>query len=134
MASKLLEAQAALIAAQKRHQEEIEVLKKAAEQAKKEDIAAVISAIKDNIKLYGLTAADLGFKGVKSVRKDGVADNANKGDSPLKGRKLSVKLIDPETGRKYYGKGIKPQWVKDGKGVTPDVYDEGQKANQQSLI
>lgn len=99
---------------------QIEDLRKKAETARREEIAAAIAEIKQQIKLYGLTADDLGFGERKprgrpakaAVEKAGPKKPARKarGASPMKGVKRPIKFRGPE-GQPWSGVGKRPLWV-----------------------
>lgn len=72
---------------------EIAQLQGEAEAARKAELAAVIAEVKATIKVYGLTASDLGMR-VTSAGKTEVA-----------------KFADPESGLQWGGIGKRPKWL-----------------------
>jgi DNA-binding protein H-NS len=90
-------------------QKQIEVLKRKADEIKRKEVGTVIERIKEAIRHYGITAADLGLgKG---------RGNANKlQPAPkVRTRKMSAgkaKFRDA-TGRTWTGRGRRPQWYID---------------------
>lgn len=72
---------------------EIANLQGEAEAARKAELAAVIAEVKATIKVYGLTASDLGMR----VTGAGKAEVA--------------KFADPETGLQWGGIGKRPRWL-----------------------
>lgn len=101
---------------------QIEDLKAKAESARKEETAAVIADIKQKIRLYGLSAADVGLaekkprgrpaKAAAPAEKPAAKKPGRKarGASPQKGVKRRVKYTGPQ-GQPWTGVGRKPQWV-----------------------
>jgi DNA-binding protein H-NS len=101
---------------------QIEDLKAKAESARKEEIAAVIADIKQKIKLYALSAQDLGLaekkprgrpaKAAAAADKPAAKKPGRKarGTGPQKGVKRRVKYKGPQ-GQPWTGVGRKPQWV-----------------------
>ena len=84
---------------------EIERLKAKAESLRKSEIAGVISRIKEAIKAYGLTAADLGLAGGPAKRATNVP--SAKDDVGV------AKYRDPASGKTWTGRGKPPDWIKD---------------------
>lgn len=79
---------------------QIEELKQKAEEARKQELAAVINDIKAKIAEHGLTAADLGLAG--GSRRATAA--------PRAGGKVPPKYRGPN-GELWTGRGRKPAWV-----------------------
>jgi DNA-binding protein H-NS len=102
---------------------QIDDLRSKAESARREETAAVIADIKAKIKLYGLSAQDLGL-GEKKPRgrpaKAAPAEKAAakkpgrkpKAASSQKGVKRRIKFRGPD-GQAWSGVGRKPGWVTD---------------------
>jgi DNA-binding protein H-NS len=84
-------------------QQEIERLQREAERLKQEEVAGVIARIKEAIRVYGLSAADLGLAG-GDARKRPVG----------KGSLASAKAIKyrDEAGNTWSGRGSRPQWLR----------------------
>ena len=79
--------------------QQIETLKKQAEEVRQREIAEVIKDIKAMMAEYGITAADLGFT---------VAGRAAKAKSAA-----MAKYRHPETGETWSGKGRAPKWLQE---------------------
>lgn len=79
--------------------QQIESLKKQAEEVRQREIAEVIKDIKAMMDEYGITPADLGFS---------VATRANKVKSAA-----VAKYRHPSTGETWTGKGRAPKWLQD---------------------
>ena len=77
-------------------------LEKQLAQAKKAELASVISYIKNLMAEYNLTQADL-----EGRAKGG----AGKEKGPLSERKVAPKFRDPETGATWSGRGLRPRWL-----------------------
>jgi DNA-binding protein H-NS len=96
-------------------QEQIAQLTRQAELARKEEIAGVVSRIKEAIAVYGLTAADLGFAGGRKSKKVEApapkAAKAGKRKGSTAGRKVAVKYRD-DAGNTWTGRGNQPRWLK----------------------
>lgn len=80
---------------------EAEKLLEQAEQLRQQEIEQAISEIKEKMKAFGLTAADLGFAGVGVSRKPA---------APAKAASV-VKYRGPNGETWSGGRGRKPQWV-----------------------
>ncbi len=78
-------------------QEQIAALQKLAEEARKEEIAAVIAEIKAKMVEYGITVEDLGL--------------TPRGRGRKKGSIGAAKFRNPVTGEQWSGKGRKPGWL-----------------------
>lgn len=96
-------------------QEQIAQLTRQAEIARKEEIAGVVSRIKEAIAVYNLTAADLGFGVGRKARKVAApapkAAKAGKRKASTAGRKVPVKYRD-DAGNTWTGRGNQPRWLK----------------------
>jgi DNA-binding protein H-NS len=95
---------------------QIEVLQAKAEKARQEEIGEVIGRIRDAIKHYGLTAADLGLaRGPGRPKGSGkaapVARKARRGAGKAKGGG-AAKYRDDQ-GNTWVGRGKRPQWLRD---------------------
>lgn len=80
---------------------QVELLKAEAEKLKKAETLIAIEDIKAKIKLYGITAKDLGLE---------ISQNSNK---QLKKHKSMVptKYYNPETDDEWSGRGSSPKWI-----------------------
>lgn len=87
--------------------QQIEELQREAEKLKRQEISDVIARIKEAIRVYSLTAADLGFgRSAKPV----VAKKA--GPRRRKAGDGVVKYRDGD-GRVWGGRGPRPKWLRD---------------------
>ena len=96
---------------------QIEALKKEAERKRREEIAAVIKAIRQNVKDYGLTASDLGLdtspksgarasqKTSKTIKSKNRLKRQSKPRAPV-----PVKFKDDQ-GNSWTGRGKQPKWL-----------------------
>ncbi len=92
---------------------EIEALKKKAEQARKQEAAALIEVIKSGIATYGLTAQDLGLAGASGatgVRSKAQRKVAAGAKSATPG--IATPKYQDRAGNAWSGRGPKPGWVK----------------------
>ncbi len=82
---------------------QIEALQKQAEEMRRAEIADVIAEIRQKIRDYDLTAADLGF-----------GAPAAPAAKPSAGKRASVKpkYRDPASGATWSGRGVMPKWLK----------------------
>ena len=87
-------------------QKQIDVLQRRADEIKRKEAGEVIARIKEAIKHYGLTAADLGLgKTTKAAVKPPGARSRKKYVGKVKFRDAS--------GRTWTGRGRRPQWYID---------------------
>lgn len=95
----------------KQIEDEIARLKREAETLRVAEVAEVVRKIQVAIEAYGLTPADLGFRG-KTLRKGlGVASKSAGGRSRGRpGVKVPVKYRD-ELGNTWTGRGNRPKWL-----------------------
>lgn len=89
---------------------EIEALKKKAEQARKQEAAALIEVIKSGIATYGLTAQDLGLAGASGAKSKAQGKVAAGAKSTAAG--TSTPKYQDGAGNSWSGRGPKPGWVK----------------------
>lgn len=80
---------------------QIEELKQKAEEARRTELAAVISDIKAKVAEHGLTAADLGLSG-----------SARRGAGSRSTGKVAPRYRGPN-GQLWTGRGRQPAWVKE---------------------
>ena len=87
---------------------EIEDLKLKAEEARRTELVEVIADIKQKIRDYDLTAADLGLEPAPTAKP---APYATPGTA---GKRASVKpkYRDPDSGNTWSGRGVMPKWMK----------------------
>lgn len=90
---------------------QIDALQAEAEKLRRKEVDGVIERIRDAIKHYGITAADLGL----SAAARGAPGRKRKGP---KGAAAAPKTQAParfqdETGRTWAGRGKRPQWLRD---------------------
>lgn len=103
-------------------QKQIQDLQKQANHLKQAEIAGVVTRIKEAVKAYGLTAADLGLGGaVKAVGTKAAKKTRGKGSKSAKGKGPAVVKFRDETGNVWGGRGPRPKWLRDaltaGKGL-----------------
>ena len=95
-------------------QAEIERLKKEAEALRKAEVAEVVARIKEAVKHYELTAADLGLAPPRRGRKPGsknvVAAAGRRKPGKAKAGKGGVPKYGDGQGRTWTGRGKRPTW------------------------
>lgn len=72
-------------------------LQKKADEARKMEVANVIADVKQKIKEYNLSPADIGIKGEFKASKSKTT--------------VEPKYRDPKTGKEWTGRGIAPVWI-----------------------
>ena len=78
-------------------------LEKMIADVQREERSSAIAQVKALMTQYGLTVADLGGKSASTgVRASG----------PRAGGKVAAKYRDPDSGREWTGRGLKPNWLK----------------------
>ena len=87
---------------------QIEVLQAEAEKLRRKETDGVITRIKDAIRIYGLTPADLGFAGKAATRRK--YGTKKPGRKPRKG---AAKFRDTATGNVWGGRGPRPRWLRE---------------------
>jgi DNA-binding protein H-NS len=96
---------------------EIEKLKAKAESLRKSEMAGVISRIKEAIKAYDLTAADLGLSA-------GAATRSSKSAPSTAPSGVGVaKYRDPASGKTWTGRGKPPLWIQAAKDRSAFLID-----------
>ncbi|MCU0841776.1 MAG: H-NS histone family protein [Thiobacillaceae bacterium] len=78
-------------------QDQIAALQKQAEEARKQEIAAVVNEIKAKMAEFGISVEDLGY--------------AARGRGRKRGASGAYKYRNPATGETWTGKGRKPGWM-----------------------
>jgi DNA-binding protein H-NS len=95
-------------------QKQIQTLQKQAEEIRKQEIAGVVTRIKDAIDAYRLTAADLGFGAAGPKGKAAApAQPARKGKKAKKAKPAAVAKFRDEAGNTWVGRGPRPKWLRD---------------------
>jgi DNA-binding protein H-NS len=96
-------------------QKQIETLRREADKLKRKEVDDVIEKIKEAVRVYELTAADLGLDGRSGTRR-GRGPAARKPGRPAvparSGGAKPVKFRD-ESGNIWGGRGPRPQWLRD---------------------
>ena len=80
--------------------QQIESLRKKAEEARKKELSQVVAEINEKIAAYGLRPGDLKF------------GSENSAGAAKKGRKqVAPKYRNPQTGKTWTGRGRSPLWI-----------------------
>lgn len=82
-------------------QTEIKNLQMRAEKARRAEVASVIADIKEKMRTYGITEADLSGKGAKRTEKKAVKKSGT----------VKPKYRNAETGETWTGRGKPPRWI-----------------------
>jgi DNA-binding protein H-NS len=90
---------------------QIEALKVEAEKLRRQEADGVIDRIREAIKFYNLTAADLGL-GTKAATAPEVAAKVGRRKTKAAKAPAVMKFRD-EQGRGWVGRGKRPQWLRD---------------------
>ena len=80
----------------------IETLKKQAEEARRQEVAGVVARIREAIEFYGLTAADLGL-----------APRGGKGAPPRARAGAAAPRFRDADGNSWSGRGPRPRWLRE---------------------
>ena len=99
-------------------QKEIETLQREADKLKRKEIDEVIGRIKEAIRVYELTASDLGLS--SSSRRGRAAKSAR---SSGKGKPASRVKYRDESGNTWGGRGPRPQWLRDALSTGKTLQD-----------
>ncbi len=86
---------------------QIEALQKQAEALRQSEIAGVIEEIKQKMRDYDLTPADLGFAVPSAARSETAAGRSSKRAA------VKPKYQDPVSGKTWTGRGVMPKWLKE---------------------
>lgn len=81
---------------------DIEGLKLQAEERRQKELKGVIARIREAIEFYGLSAADLGFKGT-----------ASSGGQPRAGAARNAARFRDQSGNTWTGRGPRPRWLRE---------------------
>ena len=92
---------------------QIEVLQAQAEDMRRTEVAGVIERIRDAIKHYNLTAADLGLGGASARRAVAATPAQRKGSKKSAAKAAAVVKYRNDSGGTWGGIGKRPQWLRD---------------------
>jgi DNA-binding protein H-NS len=101
--------------------QQIEVLKAEAEKLRKKEVDDVIKRIKDAIKVYGLTAADLGLASRAPRAAKAAGRRLGKGRAG-KAAQAQARYRD-DKGNSWVGRGKRPQWLRDALAAGKTLQD-----------
>lgn len=87
---------------------QIDALQREAQEVRRKEIAGVIDRIKEAIKVYGLSAADLGLAGARAPR--AAKPGKKRGRKPAKAA-AAPKYADGN-GNTWGGRGPRPAWLR----------------------
>lgn len=90
-------------------QTEIKNLQMRAEKARRAEVANVIAGIKEKMREYGITEADLSGRGAKNSVRNTAKNAANK--PAKKTGTVKPKYRNTDTGQTWTGRGKPPKWI-----------------------
>jgi DNA-binding protein H-NS len=99
---------------------QIDTLKREAEDVRRKEVAGVVDRIKEAIKAYGLTAADLGL-GQGAAKAPRKAAKAKPGRKAAKGK--AVAKFRDDAGNTWGGRGPRPAWLRDALAAGKQLSD-----------
>lgn len=98
---------------------QIDSLQREAEEMKRKEIEGVVARIKEAIKAYGLTAADLGL--VARAAKAAKPGKKRAGRKP--GKAAAAAKYRDEAGNTWGGRGPRPAWLRDALAAGKQLSD-----------
>lgn len=101
-------------------QKQIETLQQEAEKLKRNEVEGVIARIKEAIDVYGLTASDLGLRGLGKM-KSAAAPMGRKRKPAAKRRAAGIVRYRDQNGNQWTGFGPKPKWLRDALAGGKDI-------------
>jgi DNA-binding protein H-NS len=103
-------------------QKQIETLQREADKLKRKEVDEVIAKIKEAIRVYGLTAADLALEG-RVVRRGPAAKKRGRPATKAKTRGPATVKYRDENGNTWGGRGPRPQWLREALGAGKSLQD-----------
>jgi DNA-binding protein H-NS len=91
---------------------QIDTLKAEAERLRRQEVDGVIDRIRDAIRHYGLTAADLGLSRAKTDAKGPARKTRGRRKAKAAAASAAAKYRDDQ-GHSWVGRGKRPQWLRD---------------------
>jgi DNA-binding protein H-NS len=104
-------------------QKQIETLQREADKLKRKEIDDVISKIKEAIRVYGLTAADLALDDKPARRRGPTAVKRGRPAGKAKGKASSAPKFRDEAGNVWGGRGPRPQWLREALAAGKSLQD-----------
>jgi len=101
-------------------QRQIDTLKREADKLRRKEIEGVIGRIKEAVRVYGLTAGDLGLGGTSGAKRAPIAKRSRR-KSKTK-YSPTVKYRD-SSGNTWVGRGPRPQWLRDALNAGKSLQD-----------
>lgn len=91
---------------------QISKLQAEADEVRRQEVQGVIDRIKEAIKAYGLTAADLGLTGARASRGARAATPVRKRGKAAKRKTTRAPKYRDEAGNTWVGRGKRPDWLR----------------------
>lgn len=99
---------------------QIDALQREAQDMKRKEVEGVVERIKEAIKVYGLSAADLGLAGTRAPR--AAKPGKKRGRKPAKAAAAAPKYADG-TGNTWGGRGPRPAWLRNALAAGKQLAD-----------
>jgi len=103
-------------------QKQIETLQREADKLKRKEVDEVIAKIKEAIRVYSLTAADLELDG-RAARRGTTVRKRGRPAAKVKSRGPATVKYRDESGNTWGGRGPRPQWLRDALGAGKNLQD-----------
>ena len=103
-------------------QKQIETLQREADKLKRKEVDEVIAKIKEAIRVYNLTAADLELDG-RAARRGAAVRKRGRPATKAKSRVPATVKFRDESGNTWGGRGPRPQWLRDALGAGKSLQD-----------
>jgi DNA-binding protein H-NS len=104
-------------------QKQIETLQREADKLKRKEVDDVIAKIKEAIRVYGLTAADLGLDGPAASRRGTAVRKRGRPATRGKSRGPAMVKYRDESGNTWGGRGPRPQWLREALNAGKSLQD-----------
>lgn len=101
---------------------QIDTLKAEAERLRRQEVDGVIDRIRDAIRHYGLTAADLGLSRAKSEASGPARKTRGRRKAKAAAASAAAKYRDDQ-GHSWVGRGKRPQWLRDAIAAGKNLED-----------
>ena len=101
--------------------QQIEVLKAEAEKLRKKEVDDVIKRMKEAIKVYGLSASDLGLSAARTAR--AAKAPARRARKPRAAKSAAPVRYRDANGNSWVGRGKRPQWLRDALAAGKTLQD-----------
>ena len=104
-------------------QKQIEALQREADKVKRQEVDEVIARMKEAIRVYQLTAADLGLESRGPVRRGMTMKKRGRPAGNGRANGASTVKYRDESGNVWGGRGPRPQWLREALGAGKSLQD-----------